>query len=170
MGASWITQIDNKIFNIHPFRPEHPLEDEKQWQRELKIILEKDGYQVEIAGTYEEAVAALNKGKADVAVVDLCLDERNPDNREGREAFINVKDKPSIVCVSGKLKKPIEGFKLKDFAAWFFDKRDFEDNPKKTKDLFLKAIRDSLVISKRKAMVRAEIVKRAMLQKYREGD
>lgn len=32
VGASWITQIDSKIFNIHPFRPEHPLDDEKQWQ------------------------------------------------------------------------------------------------------------------------------------------
>lgn len=32
VGAAWITQIDNKIFNIHPFRPEHPLDDTKQWQ------------------------------------------------------------------------------------------------------------------------------------------
>lgn len=32
VGAAWITQIDNKIFNIHPFRPEHPLNDELQWQ------------------------------------------------------------------------------------------------------------------------------------------
>lgn len=32
VGAAWITQIDNKIFNIHPFRPEHPLDDSKQWQ------------------------------------------------------------------------------------------------------------------------------------------
>lgn len=32
IGASWITQIDNQIFNIHPFRPEHPLDDEVQWQ------------------------------------------------------------------------------------------------------------------------------------------
>ena len=32
VGASWITQIDNKIFNVHPFRPEHPLDDEMQWQ------------------------------------------------------------------------------------------------------------------------------------------
>lgn len=32
VGASWITQIDHKIFNIHPFRPEHPLNDEVQWQ------------------------------------------------------------------------------------------------------------------------------------------
>lgn len=32
VGASWITQIDHKIFNIQPFRPEHPLNDEAQWQ------------------------------------------------------------------------------------------------------------------------------------------
>ena len=32
VGAAWITQVDNKIFNIHPFRPEHPLDDESVWQ------------------------------------------------------------------------------------------------------------------------------------------
>jgi len=32
VGASWITQIDHKIFNVRPFRPEHPLNDEAQWQ------------------------------------------------------------------------------------------------------------------------------------------
>lgn len=32
VGASWITKIDHKIFNVRPFRPEHPLNDEKQWQ------------------------------------------------------------------------------------------------------------------------------------------
>jgi Histidine kinase-, DNA gyrase B-, and HSP90-like ATPase len=32
VGAAWITQIDHKIFNIHPFRPEHPLDDQAQWQ------------------------------------------------------------------------------------------------------------------------------------------
>jgi hypothetical protein len=32
VGASWITKVDHKIFNVHPFRPEHPLNDEVQWQ------------------------------------------------------------------------------------------------------------------------------------------
>lgn len=32
VGASWITQVDHKIFNVLPFRPEHPLDDEVQWQ------------------------------------------------------------------------------------------------------------------------------------------
>lgn len=32
VGAAWITQVDHEIFNIRPFRPEHPLDDERQWQ------------------------------------------------------------------------------------------------------------------------------------------
>lgn len=32
VGASWITKVDHKIFNILPFRPDHPLNDEVQWQ------------------------------------------------------------------------------------------------------------------------------------------
>ncbi len=31
VGAAWITQVDNKIFNVRDFRPEHPLNDELQW-------------------------------------------------------------------------------------------------------------------------------------------
>ncbi len=31
VGAAWITQIDNKVFNIIPGRPEHPLDDEVEW-------------------------------------------------------------------------------------------------------------------------------------------
>ena len=31
VGAAWITQVEHKIFNIHDFRPEHPLDDEQQW-------------------------------------------------------------------------------------------------------------------------------------------
>ena len=31
IGASWITQVDNKIFNILPYKPQHPLNDEALW-------------------------------------------------------------------------------------------------------------------------------------------
>jgi hypothetical protein len=31
IGASWITQVEHKIFNIPPFRPKKPLNDELQW-------------------------------------------------------------------------------------------------------------------------------------------
>ncbi|MEQ8839155.1 ATP-binding protein [Haliea sp.] len=32
VGAAWITQIDHKIFNIHPFSPGHPLDNHSAWQ------------------------------------------------------------------------------------------------------------------------------------------
>lgn len=32
VGASWITKVDHKIFNIHPFQPGHPLDTASQWQ------------------------------------------------------------------------------------------------------------------------------------------
>jgi hypothetical protein len=32
VGASWITKVDHKIFNIHPFQPGHPLDNAAQWQ------------------------------------------------------------------------------------------------------------------------------------------
>ena len=31
IGASWITKVDHKIFNVNDFRPEHPLNDEAMW-------------------------------------------------------------------------------------------------------------------------------------------
>lgn len=31
IGAAWITQVDNRIFNIPPFRPENPMDDEHAW-------------------------------------------------------------------------------------------------------------------------------------------
>ena len=36
IGAAWITQIDNKIFNISPFRPSHPLNDEQMWHTTIR--------------------------------------------------------------------------------------------------------------------------------------
>jgi hypothetical protein len=32
VGASWITQMSHKIFNIRPFRPDFPLDNASQWQ------------------------------------------------------------------------------------------------------------------------------------------
>lgn len=36
VGAAWITQVEHKIFNIHDFRPEHPLDDEQQWHTSFR--------------------------------------------------------------------------------------------------------------------------------------
>lgn len=40
IGASWITRVDHKIFNINSFRPEHPLNDDAVWNT---IFRDEDG-------------------------------------------------------------------------------------------------------------------------------
>lgn len=40
IGASWITRVDHKIFNINSFRPEHPLNDDAMWNT---ILRDDDG-------------------------------------------------------------------------------------------------------------------------------
>ncbi|HEY8390701.1 MAG TPA: ATP-binding protein [Clostridia bacterium] len=37
VGANWITQGAHKIFNIHPFRPKHPLDDESEWHNSIRV-------------------------------------------------------------------------------------------------------------------------------------
>ena len=36
IGAAWITQVEHNIFNIYDFRPEHPLDDERQWHTSFR--------------------------------------------------------------------------------------------------------------------------------------
>ncbi len=36
VGAAWITSIHNKIFNIPPGHPDHPLENEKMWHTTIR--------------------------------------------------------------------------------------------------------------------------------------
>lgn len=36
VGAAWITQVDNKIFNLIPAKPEHPLDVEIEWHNTSK--------------------------------------------------------------------------------------------------------------------------------------
>lgn len=38
IGASWITQINSKIFNIKPFFPPYPLDNRTQWQESAREI------------------------------------------------------------------------------------------------------------------------------------
>lgn len=42
VGANWVTQGSHKIFNISPFRPEHPLDDESVWQSSSRDEVKKE--------------------------------------------------------------------------------------------------------------------------------
>ena len=59
------------------------VDDLEDWQLTIKGMLKKLGCDVELAGSLVEAREVLNKGKIDLAVLDMRLDERDENNTEG---------------------------------------------------------------------------------------
>lgn len=72
IGAAWITQVDNKIFNIPPFTPKHPLNDEATWHS-----TERD----------EQGILSMSKLNADVFCqkIEHVCDQNNYTKRTREE-------------------------------------------------------------------------------------
>ncbi len=65
--------------------PKHSIlvvEDDPTWQELYEEILE-DEYELTFAGTYQEAIDALDSGEFDLAIVDPGLDSHDDSNRDG---------------------------------------------------------------------------------------
>lgn len=63
VGANWITQGSHKIFNIAPFRPEHPLDDESVWQSSSREV-----------GSNELQMDEINADIFCVKIEEICRD------------------------------------------------------------------------------------------------
>ena len=65
----------------------HPIilvvDDLVDWQLTIRGMLKKIGCDVELAGSLVEAREVLSKGKIDLAVLDMRLDERDETNTDG---------------------------------------------------------------------------------------
>jgi len=59
------------------------VEDDVSWQHNYEEVLSEKGYHVDIASSLNEALEALDRRFYHAAIVDLRLDEKNTDNREG---------------------------------------------------------------------------------------
>lgn len=128
------------------------IEDEAQWQREIKKILEDGGYGVRVAGNFAEAVQALKDCTAKVAVVDVSLIEYDSEDRQGYKVMKHVMEQAPIpiVCISGYLTAGEVGEVFhKRLAGWFFAKSDLAQRKDKRKE-FLEAVELAKVQSKAK--------------------
>jgi CheY-like chemotaxis protein len=122
------------------------IEDEPQWQRELRRILEAGGLKVSIAGSYPEAIHAFKQATAKVAVIDVSLIKGDPFDRQGKE-LMKVAKIP-VVCISGYLEPAEAGDVVaQQQAAWFFDKGEWLEKPKEFEQKFIQAVKSSLVRS-----------------------
>ena len=59
------------------------VDDLADWRSTLRGLLNDAGYQVEIAGSFSDAVALLEAQQFDLALVDMRLDETDEDNTAG---------------------------------------------------------------------------------------
>lgn len=59
------------------------VDDLEDWQKTLGGLLRDEGYQVETAGSMEDALALLEAGRFALAVLDMRLDETNEQDTRG---------------------------------------------------------------------------------------
>ena len=142
------------------------VEDMPKWQDRLKIILEKAGYSVTVAGSAHAAKKQLSRGTAELIVLDMSLIIDDASDRQGRGILKQIRDKNlhiPVVCISAYL-KPSEAVDVvaRKGAKWFFDKAEFAERQYE----FLQEIKCALSIS---AAERSERW-RAIERRLRPGD
>jgi DNA-binding NtrC family response regulator len=59
------------------------VDDVKDWREQLQSILKRNGYKVDTAQNYREALDKIDRNPAELVIVDLRLDPVDEDNREG---------------------------------------------------------------------------------------
>ena len=106
------------------------VEDEKQWREDtFREVLEDEGYQVEMASNYSEAVAAIDRRAFDLAVIDINL-TAIPGNRDGirvLEYMAAREHQTRAIIVSGsKAWAAAEEYARKFNPVAFFDKTRFD--------------------------------------------
>jgi CheY-like chemotaxis protein len=80
------------------------VDDLVDWQKTLSGVLADKGYHVSSAGSMEDAIALLEHGEYDLALLDLRLDEADEGNEDGlilAKAIRNRWPKIRILIVTG---------------------------------------------------------------------
>ena len=102
------------------------VDDLADWRSTLRGLLNDAGYQVEIAGSFPDAVAWLESQQFDLALVDMRLDETDEDNTAGLDLAGVIRQRwplTKIVIITGygtpeRLKQAMEpdlqGYTLAD--------------------------------------------------------
>ena len=80
------------------------VDDLLDWRRTIGGLLRDEGYAVEVAPSAESALETLAKGRFDLAVIDIRLDERDEDNTAGLDLAAEIKKRWSgvkVVLITG---------------------------------------------------------------------
>jgi CheY-like chemotaxis protein len=76
------------------------VDDLPDWRTTLSGLLVDEGYEVQVAGSLNEALDFLGRVSFDLALLDVRLDESDEDNREGLELANKIRQQwPHVLIV-----------------------------------------------------------------------
>lgn len=107
------------------------VEDYADWRELLKGLLRREGYQVEAAGTFEEAQTYIDGSKdLDLAVLDIRLVETDETNADGMRLLAYIcKRQPftRVIMITGHGTMEMQRRAFREYKAFdFFRKEQFE--------------------------------------------
>jgi CheY-like chemotaxis protein len=80
------------------------VDDLDDWRKTLGGLLREEGYKVDVADSFEKAVALLRSKKIDLAVLDIRLDETDENNTQGLDLAFEIKSRwasVKIIIITG---------------------------------------------------------------------
>jgi DNA-binding SARP family transcriptional activator/ActR/RegA family two-component response regulator len=87
------------------------IEDRADWQKVIQRLLEKEQFSAHLAGSYEEAIALMQRQKFDLAISDIVLDDARPRfNRDGLSVIHKLREiqgNVPLIILSGFLSKDV---------------------------------------------------------------
>jgi CheY-like chemotaxis protein len=115
------------------------VEDTENWQREIRLALEKAGYKVTSANSQFDVIAAfIRSGIPSLVIMDMSLSPGDADDRQGLELLRKVDGIP-VLSISGYLSADeVENLRTQNLADAFLDKNDFDKNK------LLEAVKESI--------------------------
>lgn len=96
------------------------VDDVKDWRDQLKSILKRNGYKVDTAEDYQEAIEKIDRNPAELVIVDLRLDPVDEANRDGIRLLEQLADRRiNALVITGystaALKEKAESLKAVSF-------------------------------------------------------
>jgi signal transduction histidine kinase/CheY-like chemotaxis protein/putative methionine-R-sulfoxide reductase with GAF domain len=97
------------------------VEDNVEEGELYKHVFEKAGYRVKIARNYQNAVDVLRSETFDVAVIDIRLDENDPENADGLRVVAQInklENRPQAILATGQIEKITQAWEDSVFKVW----------------------------------------------------
>jgi len=147
------------------------VEDIRDWQEQLRSILQREGYQVLTVSTYKEALELLRRTTFPLVIVDLRLNPTDESNREGLKLLKDLAEEfriPAIV-ITAYGDEEVEERVFKECKAFdFFGKEDLD--PKELRAAVREAFQEIEAREGRRAELRRRFMRGEIINLRDEMD